>query len=124
MKKAALRFKTGGGFFNVLMHVTAQPIYNRVVIFALVGENTGAAILDSVWLKNKVSAAFVAQRIQRAKAEQAIKVFPVRLMAGKIFAGGVAEIRIAGADRINFTGHVGASVWIKLMGAAGFQKIM
>jgi hypothetical protein len=57
-----------------------------------VGPHAGRAILDTAVGICKITAAFVAQGIQRTEAEQAVKAFPVSsLMAGEIFASLVLE---------------------------------
>ena len=56
------------------------------------GFYAAGAVLDSIFRIGKTSAAAVAQRIQRAIAEQAVEVFFLyTLMAGKIFTVPVLE---------------------------------
>lgn len=59
------------------------------------GKQTSAAIFVSIREMDKFSAAAIPQHVQRAIAEQAIKIFRVgALMTGEIFAFPIAEISV------------------------------
>ena len=59
-----------------------------------VGEQTIRAILDALFVVAEITAAVFAKRIQRAIAEQAIKIFgALRLMAGEILTLAILKKR-------------------------------
>ena len=67
-------------------HHIGKPGANCVIILFSVGPQAGRAIFDAAVGICKITAAFVAQGVQGAEAEQAVEVFPVSpLMAGEIF---------------------------------------
>ena len=69
------------------LHYIHHLLQNLVIIFPNMGPYTGRTILDSIFQILKASAAPVSQDIQRAIAEQTVKLRWIRpLMAGKEFA--------------------------------------
>ena len=65
-------------------HYFAHLFHDAVIVLFPVGYQAIAAILDAVFKIGKVAAAFVAQGVQGAIAEQAVKVrFPDSFVAGK-----------------------------------------
>ena len=75
------------------LHHSAEMLYYIIVAHApLVGQHAGAAILDAAFRVAEVAAAAVLERIERAIAKQAVKVFQiVRFVARKKFAFRVAK---------------------------------
>mgnify|MGYP004533111461 CR=1 FL=1 len=84
--------------------------YDVAVAAAAMGQQTTGAVLDAVFQIPEIAAAFAAQRIQRAVAEQAVEVLRmVRLMAGKKLARPVlgegvgALLRLLAVNIVHFT---------------------
>ena len=84
--------------------------YDVAVAAAAMGQQAVGAVLDTVFQIPEIAAAFAAQRIQRAVAEQAVEVLRmVRLMAGKKLARPVlgkgvgALLRLLAVNIVHFT---------------------
>ena len=72
--------------FGKLHHI-ADLGHNFIIVLPSVGDQTVGAVLDAILRIGKIAAAFVAQGIQRAVAEQAAEgIFIFYLVARKIFA--------------------------------------
>ena len=84
--------------------------YDVAVAAAAMGQQATGAVLDAVFQIPEIAAAFAAQRIQRAVAEQAVEVLRmVRLMAGEELArpvlgeGVSALLRLFAVNVVHFT---------------------
>ena len=87
MSQAVWLFMRSGIFSAGQIHNHRELAKNQPVIFPFVGDQTVRAVLDSFGGIFKVTAAFVAQRVQRAVAKQSAESFGIgAFMTGKIFA--------------------------------------
>ena len=68
------------------LHYIADFGHDLIIVLPLVGNQAVGAILDAILCVGEIAAAFVAQGIQGAIAEQATKgAFVLYLVAGEIF---------------------------------------
>ena len=82
------------------VHDCAHLFHDAVIIFLPMGHKAVAAILNAVFQIPEVSAAPIAQRIQRTIAEKAVEILRVRLfMARKILTLFILKKSVIGHDQ-------------------------
>lgn len=64
-------------FFSDQIHDITELLSDIIIIAAFVRHQTGGEVLDSIFQNLEIAPAILTQRIQRAIAEQAIKIFHI-----------------------------------------------